>query len=279
MILSCPECATSYFVDDSRVPESGRTVRCSNCGARWKAAREVPTAALAAESPPPPQPEPAVEVAAETVEPAAIPPEEVEVVAVEPELVIPPRPRRAPPTTSREATGKVAVWASAAALVAGLVAGAIIFRGEVVRLWPKSSATYAGLGLPVNGLGLVIEGVRAEPTFQGGRPVLSVTGAIRNVKQTAVVAPALRISLLNHSGKPVAAKVVRPIDPRVPAGATRHFTVAISDPPSNARDLEVMFDAEPARAAAAQARIPVAPAPVEAQPLPPGTPESLSEHG
>ena len=36
MILTCPECATSYFVDDSKVP-AGRQVKCSNCGARWVA--------------------------------------------------------------------------------------------------------------------------------------------------------------------------------------------------------------------------------------------------
>ena len=40
MILTCPECATSYFVDDSRIAAAGRTVKCSNCGARWTALPE-----------------------------------------------------------------------------------------------------------------------------------------------------------------------------------------------------------------------------------------------
>ena len=40
MILTCPECATSYFVDDGRIPRRGRTVKCSSCGARWKALPE-----------------------------------------------------------------------------------------------------------------------------------------------------------------------------------------------------------------------------------------------
>src|SRR5271170_6751957 len=37
MILTCPECATGYFVEDGQISGSGRTVRCAACGARWNA--------------------------------------------------------------------------------------------------------------------------------------------------------------------------------------------------------------------------------------------------
>jgi hypothetical protein len=108
--------------------------------------------------------------------------------------------------------------------------------------------------------------------------VLSVTGAIRNVKDQAINAPSIRVNLLNRAGKPISAKIVRPIDPRVPAGATRHFALAISDPPANAQDLEVVFEG-PVRQSAT-APVAIAPAvPVEAQPLPAGSPGSLGEHG
>src|SRR3569833_1066658 len=60
MILTCPECATSYFVDDSRISPAGRVVKCSSCGARWTA---VPDAGESAE-PPPPEPEDPPEAAA-----------------------------------------------------------------------------------------------------------------------------------------------------------------------------------------------------------------------
>ncbi|MFC3068811.1 DUF3426 domain-containing protein [Phenylobacterium soli] len=309
MILTCPECDTSYFVDDSRIPKAGRMVKCSNCGARWEA-RNEPTAIIEEEAPadepapsPAAEPEPApVEAAAEPSEPAAadeLAPEDVEIVAVEPEAdaagaeaaaepepEIAPRPRPAAPPPRNEARGRVALLASMAAVVVALVAGAIAFRGQVVKLVPQSQAAYAGLGLPVNSVGLVIEEVKAEPTFLGGRPVLSVTGSIRNVKGEAVEAPPLRVNLLGRDGKAVAAKVVRPVDARVPAGAVRHFAIAISDPPSNARDLEVVFDLSPQRAAAGPAPAapegpaPEGPAPVEAQPLPDATPASLpGEHG
>src|SRR3954452_2285504 len=56
MILTCPECATSYFVDDSRISSAGRTVKCSNCGARWTALPQgaEPVAPVAAQPAPPP---------------------------------------------------------------------------------------------------------------------------------------------------------------------------------------------------------------------------------
>jgi predicted Zn finger-like uncharacterized protein len=276
MILTCPECATSYFVDDSRIPEAGRTVKCANCAHRWTARRE--TGEFTSTDP---EPE-ADEVApAADAEPAAEAPpaDDLDIVAVEPDF--PRRAARGPaPRSARgEAQSKVAVWAAAAALVVAVVAGAIAFRGEVVKLIPKSQAAYAGLGLPVNSLGLVIEGVQATPTFSGGRPVLSVTGDIRNVKEAAVNAPALRVNLLDRQGKPIAARIVRPIDPKVPAGATRHFAIAISDPPSNAHDLEVLFEAGGGRRTAITP-VPVAPAaPVEARPIPAGSPDALAEHG
>jgi predicted Zn finger-like uncharacterized protein len=278
MILTCPECATSYFVDDSRIPEAGRTVKCTNCGHRWSARKDAPPP-VAAE----PEPEPVAEAAPEPLpeaapEPAAAPVDDLEFVPVQREPEPRVAARRAKPAPKQDPRGVVALWASAAALVVALVACALLFRGQVVKLWPKSQGAYASLGLPVNSVGLVIEAVRVEPTFVGGRPVLSVTGALRNVRGQPVTSPPLRINLLNRLGKPIAAKVVRPIDPHVPAGATRHFAIAISDPPANARDLEVVFETAPQHAATMPAAI-AAPPPAEAAPLPANAPEAMTEHG
>jgi hypothetical protein len=125
---------------------------------------------------------------------------------------------------------------------------------------------------------LVIEQVRADPAFQGGRAVLSVTGQIRNLRAAPAVAPALRVSLLDRLGKPVATKIARPIDAAVPAHAVRHFAISIVDPPANVHDLEVAFDAAgkaAAPAAKAQIQPPAEPQPEEARPLPPGSPDAL----
>ena len=284
MILTCPECATSYFVDDARVPAAGRVVKCTSCGARWTAVKDVPP-----DAPPPP---PAA--AAPSPAPARAP--EPFVPAIEDDLEVLPinaaaaarkaRATRAAP--SKEAAGKVVIWAVAAGVVVALIAGAIVFRAAIVRLLPASQAAFAGVGLPVNTLGLVIENVNGKPVFQGGRPVLAVTGSIRSVGDAPVTAPAIRISLLDRAGKPVSAKIATPLEAQVPAHATRHFAITIVDPPASAHDLEVTFDTAAkgvapavgtlAPAAHAPEAAAAGPAPVEAQPLPPGSQDALPQH-
>lgn len=289
MILTCPECATSYFVDDAKVPAAGRLVKCTSCGARWTAVKDA-----AAEAPPAAA-RPAAVKAPEPFVPVAA--DDLEVVPIDPAALAAARAARAAP--KREAAGKVAVWAVAGVVVAGLIASAIIFREAVVRIWPGSQAAYAGLGLPVNALGLVIENVTAKPVFQGGRPVLAVAGAIRNLRDEAATAPAVRINLLDRAGNPVAAKVATPLDPHVPGHAVRHFAITIVDPPASVHDLEVTFepvqDGEGAaphgpkpvhapiaageHAAATEAPIATSgPAPIDAQPLTPGSQDALPQH-
>jgi predicted Zn finger-like uncharacterized protein len=254
MILTCPECATSYFVDDSRVSAAGRTVKCSNCGARWTARLDG-----AAASPPPAKPAP------RPAPPATAPPPPVDELVIEGPQPFAPSVSRRPPAARREANGKVIVLGVSAVVIAALVAGAIVFRAQVVQLLPASQAAYAGIGLPV--ANLVIEKVHADPAFQGGRPVWSVTGQLRNLRAAETDAPPLKISLTDRFGKPVATKIARPIDAAVPPHAVRHFAITIVDPPASAHDLEVTFDlADKGRPAAPAAGAAPAGAPAPAIP-------------
>ncbi|MEW5685359.1 MAG: MJ0042-type zinc finger domain-containing protein [Pseudomonadota bacterium] len=275
MILTCPECDTSYFVDDLRIPRLGRMVKCTNCGHRWRAFQdrdlpesEAPDDDLVFETPaePPPPAEDLAVVAAPAAKPK-------------------PPPKKNTPLAAVIAAG-VGVG------LAVILAGAILAREQVARLVPATAPVFAAIGLPVNTIGLVIEGVASKETFQGGRPVLAVTGAVRSVVKEPTDAPPIRISLLDKDGKPLASLLAEPLNGRVPPGAKRYFAVSLNDPPAGAHDLEVAFDpaarhAAPAAKAghgeapaAAEGHAPAghAPAPVEAQPLPADSPDALKSH-
>jgi len=282
MILTCPDCATSYFVDEARIPAEGRSVKCSACGNRWRAFPEATasTPAPAAEPVAPPEPfEPDVadDIVAEGPEVAAPPPPAVEAAAepatAQAEVDEEPAPRRRrpppqPPKKKAPATGAVIGWAVAAAVVAA-VAGALVFRDQVVRLWPGGAGLYAAVGLPADRLGLVIDQVKTQATFQGGRPVLSITGAIRNTRDETVIAPALRVSLVDKSGKPIAARIARPLNARIPPGATRYFAIAIPDPPAGSQTLDIAFEGGEAHAGPGGPAMEavLGPEPIEAEPV------------
>ena len=265
MILTCPECATSYFIDDARLPPAGRTVKCSSCGAKWAAIPETPPEPEP-ETPPPPQPRTIPPVDDVVIEGPPTPTKDIK-----PKSTTPPPPQ----------DGRVIVLAVAAGVIAALIAGLLVFRNQIVHAWPASGAAFATVGVRVQESGLVIESVATQAAFQGGRPVLSVTGQVRNIHDKPTEAPALRVNLLDTGGKFLTSKIAQPINGVVPGRAIRHFAITVVDPPANMSDLEVTFDPpgttpRPARRAGVAKA--TGPAPVEATPLPAGSPDALPPH-
>lgn len=209
-------------------------MKCASCGARWTARPPLELASSPEEG----------AIAHE----AAATKDEPEKVSELPGEAL-PKVYRAKAQTKRkvrEAATTGVVWAAMAAGLAVLIALAVVFRGDVVRLWPRTAGAYAAVGLPVNNLGLVVENPTAEATLQMGHAALRVSASIRNIETDPITSPSLRISLLNRKGKPVLVQIARPANPIIPPGATRHFAVTLIDPPSTASELEIAFapDAE-----------------------------------
>ena len=237
MILTCPDCSTSYFVDDAKIPEDGRVVKCASCGHRWTARREIEldTAAPAARTEPAPADTPTTST--DQADPEQTGAQAAGGVAL-------PKAFRAKAHDTRrlrEAAATGVVWAGMSAALALMIVVAVVFRVDVVRLWPSTAGAFASVGLPVNSVGLAIEGVEFEPALHDGHAALSVSGMIRNIEDRTITAPPLQIRLLDKSGAAVATKVARAADPNIPPGETRHFAIAIIDPPGTAADLEVSF--------------------------------------
>lgn len=261
MILTCPECASRYFVDDSKVGSAGRVVRCASCGNRWTARNEEaldifdePSAAASAgeasmtaldangvatasASAPDSDDEPPV---------SALPGEELPKVF---------RARADAERRLREATTTGVVWAGMAAAMAVMVVGALIFRIDMVRLWPTTAGAYASVGLPVNTVGLVIENIKAEPSLEDGHAAVTITGVMRNITEHAVIAPPLRVELRNAKDKRVAGRIAAAADPKIPPSEIRHFSITILDPPRTAKDLVIDFAVEPGAAKAVKAAL------------------------
>ena len=251
MILTCPECASRYFVDDSKVGPEGRVVRCASCGHRWTAHLEEPLDLFDEpevsenQSPSGTSDAPEDAAAAEAEEPpvSALPGEELPKVF---------RARADAERRLRAATATGVIWAGMAAAMAVVVVAALIFRIDVVRIMPGSAGAYAAVGLPVNTVGLMIDAgsIKAQPSMQDGHAAVTITGSIRNITEHEVIAPPLRVELLSKENKRVAGQLAAAADAKIPPGEVRHFSITFLDPPRTAKDLQIAFATEPGAAKA-----------------------------
>lgn len=233
MILTCPECATSYFADEYAIGAS-RTVRCSACAATWtvRAERPYELEVEADEAP-----EPAMEQVIEEEALLETPPSEL------PGEMLPKafRARAESERRMREAALQGAVWTGLGAAFAAVIVTAVVFRIDVVRLWPRSASAYAAIGLPVNAVGLTIEDAHAQPSLQDGHPALLVSGVLRNVRPRTITAPPLSVILRDKDNQPLLTRVFSPGDPEVPPGQTRSFAISLVDPPAGAANVDIDF--------------------------------------
>lgn len=211
MILTCPNCETQYFADDSTIGESGRTVKCAACDHSWHVGPEG-------------------EVTGERGPIAGAHEAYREKV----------RARRS------RAARSVAVmsWLIVGSLFGAAIAGSVIFRDQVVQAWPQSASTFNAVGLEVNRFGLEFETTQAERYFDGTTPILEISGDVKNVTGKERAAPMVRVMLMDEGGD-LLGESFAPVTPsRIPAGALGKFTTQIENPPFEAFELELQFAPE-----------------------------------
>ncbi len=207
MILTCPECETQYFAEDSTIGDSGRTVKCASCGHSWFVGPEGGKSALGG--------------AAGAHEAYR--------------LKVRERRRR----KSRAAA--LTAWTTTVVAFAVILSGLLLFRTEVVKRWPESATTYAAIGMPVNRFGLEFLETEAERFFDGTVPILEIRGAVENVSSGTVEAPQVRVILLDDQGNRIA-EAYAPVTPsRIPASANASFAARIENPPFESFELELGF--------------------------------------
>src|SRR5262249_50876581 len=146
------------FVDDALIGSVGRKVRCASCGHRWTAALDAAPEPVATAAPP--SPTASITPAEPAVDDASDP------MLARDDLPRAFRTRAEEERRLRRAAAMGAVWAGAAVAAASVFAVGLVFRENVVRVWPQTASAYSLIGLPVNPVGLVIEDVKAEPSLQ-----------------------------------------------------------------------------------------------------------------
>ncbi len=229
MILTCPDCATRYFVEDSRLGPEGRTVRCAACGSSWRALAEAPLELTAS----------AEEGALAREAPLSFRPDEPPAVTA-PELPKVFRAKAQQRRRLKEAAAAGAVWAGMVSAFAAVLVAAFVFRVEVVKLYPRAAGAYALARVPVNPTGLEFEGVKAEPAPAGLTAVL-VSGSVRNVEDRPTPPPPLRVSLLDTKGRKLATRVVHLDSAPLAPGKTMAFSASLPNPKGIADDVAVEF--------------------------------------
>jgi predicted Zn finger-like uncharacterized protein len=246
MILTCPSCATSYFTPDEAIGPNGRKVRCKTCAHVWHASLSDEPLELTA------SPEAAlVDLVANGMVGASAggfgkrddgPESLAETPA--PELPKAFRARAEEQRRVRRAATHGAVWAGLASVFVAILGAAWLFRVEVVELYPRAAAAYAAVGSPVNPVGLQFEAIGAKALLNDPDKVV-VSGALRNVRDKEVVAPSVRVALLDAHGAEIGHAVV-PIDaaPVLPGGV-QGFAVVIRDPGARGANISVDFVATP----------------------------------
>jgi len=231
MILTCPQCATRYQIDDSKFSPEPRKVRCRKCSHAWFQAA------------PAPEPEPGLasafsaasgssaslagQTAADAPHGAARVPE-------------PPQRQRRQHAPG-ERTAAVAGWIGLLAVLGLIVWGAIRYRDAIADVWPQTSSLYAALGLPANARGPTFESVSYRREIQAGQPVLIVSGTIVNAGAHESTVPHIQIVLTDSRQRNVDRWVFSPPQPRLGPGARMSFTTRRANPPPSARHLDIHF--------------------------------------
>lgn len=191
------------------------------------------TATMASMDSPPlvPAPDPLADDALPERPRSAIPPEDIESFAARSEP--PAKPRRLAIRSPR----LMALIAALAVVELALV----LWRADVVALWPQTASFYRAIGLTVNLRGLAFVKVGSSKTLHDGITLLAVEGSIVNTAPRTVEVPRLRYAVRDAQGHELYAWTSLPSRPVLAPGEALPFHSRLASPPPASHDVAVRF--------------------------------------
>jgi hypothetical protein len=128
-----------------------------------------------------------------------------------------------------------------AALVVGAAATAVAAREPIVRVAPAAARVYAAIGIPVNLRGVAFAEVKTSLVDGDGGRVLTVEGALVNLRDRKTEAPDMRIALRDAANHEIYAWTAPA--PKAVLAAREHapFRLRLAAPPAGAEAVVVRF--------------------------------------
>lgn len=236
MIIACPNCATRYQLEATRLG-AGRRVRCSRCQHEWFQEASIEEAVA-------PAPVSDPRDARALPPPAAEAPLARAERPLHAERAVPPRRRPAPEPKPRPAW---LGWAGLGLFLAILLGTVFAAREAVMAFFPASERAYGalGLGAPKPGDGLEIRAVKTAASEDGSTPVLVVTGVVHNPASGPREVPRLRAELRDANGVALRTWLFEPSKRSVGPKEDLPFETRTESPPGNAAGLAITFEASP----------------------------------
>ncbi len=232
MILSCPNCATQYTVNDAVIGMRGRTVRCAACKTTWHADTPIDLRY------------------SEKMEEAEVEEEPAQDLRTIKAKKLPGKYRAMLQQNARLRAVAVEglVWGGLAVAAVAVLAIAYMLRVDIVKAFPRIAGAYAMVGLPVNASGLQLSKQTGEVNFKGGRFVVTVKAQVNNPGDKPMPVPPVRVKLLDSTSQ-VFDSVLMPSGGLVVAPhATRTLTFDVADPKNQVATLDLRFDLEAMKA-------------------------------
>jgi hypothetical protein len=128
-----------------------------------------------------------------------------------------------------------------AALIVGAAASAVAARGPIVRVAPEAARVYAAIGMPVNLRGLAFADVKTSLIDGDGGRVLTVEGALVNLRDRKTEAPDMRIALRDSASHEIYAWTAHPPKAALAAREQAPFRLRLAAPPAGAEEVVVRF--------------------------------------
>jgi hypothetical protein len=148
-------------------------------------------------------------------------------------------PYERPP--SRRASAKAALMVFAAILASASAMGAVAERAAIVRAAPAAARLFAAIGLPVNLRGLALEAVQANLSDADGKQMLTVEGAVVNLRNETTESPPLRIALRDAQKREIYVWTAEALTAKLGPGERATFRTRLAAPPQGALDIMVRF--------------------------------------